>query len=193
MGLMHVEPFMADTFLRAAVLAVQQGGYNLHQALDTLPVPVYVTNADGVITYFNRACIAFAGRKPLLGEDSWCVTWKLFTDDGRFLPHDQCPMAVAIREKRSVRGVEAIAERPDGTRANFLPYPTPLFDKDGLLVGAVNMFIDITAVRQTQALREQALRCRRLAAATTDQQTMDTLTSMANEYEAKVRDVENAN
>jgi len=43
-----------------------------------------------------------------------------------------------------VRGIEAIAERPDGTRMNLLPYPTPLFDGDNNLIGAVNMFIDIT-------------------------------------------------
>ncbi len=187
---MRVEPFMAETFLRAAVTAVQQGGCALHQALDTLPVPVYVTNADGVITYHKRACIAFAGRTPRLGQDQWCVTWKLYTDTGRFLPHDQCPMAVAIQQRRSVRGVEAIAERPDGTRVNFLPYPTPLFGEDGDFIGAVNMFIDVTELRQSRRLREQAVRCRRLAHPTIDQRTVDTLISMAAEYEEKAGAIE---
>ena len=52
-----------------------------------------------------------------------------------------------------MRGSEAIAERPDGTRVNFPPYPTPLFDEEGILIGAVNMFIDITSMEQAQALR----------------------------------------
>jgi PAS domain S-box-containing protein len=190
---MRVEMFMADTLLRAAVTAAQQGGWELHQALDTLPVPVYVTDPNGVITYFNRACIAFAGRTPRVGEDAWCVTWKLYTEDGQFLPHDQCPMAVAIQERRAVRGIEAIAERPDGTRVNFLPYPTPVFDGDGNLVGAVNMFIDMTERKQTHALREQAARCRRLARSTTDGRTIETLNLMAAEYEQKARMIEDAN
>jgi len=190
---MRVETFMADTLLRAAVTAVQQGGYQLHQAVDSLPVPVYVTNADGVITYYNRACIAFAGRTPRVGQDSWCVTWKLYTDAGQFLPHDQCPMAVAIQQRRSVRGVEAIAERPDGTRVTFLPYPTPLFDEDGGLVGAVNLFIDMSELRQAQRLREQAVRCRSLANAIMDQQTVDILSSLAAEYEEKARAIDVAN
>ena len=42
-------------------------------------------------------------------------------------------MATAIKEKRVVRGMEAIAERPDGTRVPFEPYPTPLFDASGAL------------------------------------------------------------
>jgi hypothetical protein len=48
--------------------------------------------------------------------------------DGTPLPHDQCPMAIALKENRPVRGVEAVAERPDGTRVPFIPFPTPLRD-----------------------------------------------------------------
>lgn len=190
---MHMTATMADTMLHTAVTAVQQGDEGFHQVLDALPAAIYVTNAEGMITYYNRACIAFAGRTPLVGQDSWCVTWKLYTEDGRFLPHDQCPMAVAIRERRAIRGVEAVAERPDGSRRNFLPYPTPLLDGDGNLVGAVNMLIDVTDRKQAQALRAQAVKCRRLATAISDQQTMNTLNSMAAEYEEQALKLERAN
>jgi len=53
-------------------------------------------------------------------------------------------MAVALREDRAVRGMEAAAERPDGSRVPFIPYPTPIHDETGKLVGAVNMLVDIT-------------------------------------------------
>lgn len=53
-------------------------------------------------------------------------------------------MAQAVRENRAIRGAEAMAERPDGNRFWFVPYPTPLHDSGGALVGAVNMLIDIT-------------------------------------------------
>lgn len=53
-------------------------------------------------------------------------------------------MALAVKEKRPIRGMEAVAERPDGARVPFIPYPTPLFDSDGVLIGAVNMLVDIT-------------------------------------------------
>src|SRR5437879_12314791 len=52
-------------------------------------------------------------------------------------------MAVAVKESRAGRGAEAILERPDGTRIPFAPYPTPLRDASGKLVGAVNMLVDI--------------------------------------------------
>ena len=68
-----------------------------------------------LITYWNQACVSFAGREPQLGQDRWCVTWRLFTIDGDPLPHEECPMAIAIREKKSIRTEIAIAMRPDGT------------------------------------------------------------------------------
>jgi PAS domain S-box-containing protein len=121
------------------------------EMIDALPVAIYTTDAQGRLTHFNPACVAFSGRTPELGTDHWCVTWKLFHPDGTPLPHDQCPMAVALKERRIVRGAEAIAERPDGSRIWFAPYPTPLFDSAGNLIGGINMLVDITEQKQAQA------------------------------------------
>jgi PAS domain-containing protein len=64
-------------------------------------------------------------------------------------------MAVALRERRPVHGVEAIAERPDGSRVAFLPYPTPLYDATGRCIGGINDLIDIT--QRVEAETRQAL------------------------------------
>jgi PAS domain S-box-containing protein len=114
------------------------------QILDVLPAAVYTTNATGQITYFNEAAATLWGCRPELGSSEWCGSWKLYWPDGRPLPHDQCPMAIALKEGRPVRGVEAIAERPDGSRVPFMPFPTPLYGASGELLGAVNMLVDIT-------------------------------------------------
>jgi PAS domain S-box-containing protein len=111
---------------------------------DTLPVAVYTTDVAGRITHFNEAAASLWGRRPVLGEDRWCGSWKLYRVDGTPLPHDQCPMAVALKEDRPVRGLEAIAMRPDGSHVFFAPYPMPLHDDRGELVGAVNVLVDIT-------------------------------------------------
>lgn len=116
----------------------------MHQLMEALPAAVYTTDKNGKITYFNRAAVEFSGKEPVIGEDEWCVTFRLFTADGQPLPHSECPMAIALREKRPVRGVEAIAQRPNGTMVPFLPFPTPMLDEDGELLGAVNMLVDIS-------------------------------------------------
>ena len=174
-----------DEMVRLAVAAARGGRDQLQASLDALPAPVYLTDADGWVTFFNRACADFAGREPQPGRDRWCVTWKLYTEAGAFLPHDQCPMAVAVREKREVRGDIAVAERPDGSRVMFTPLPTPIHDEDGNFLGAVNILVDVTDARQAATLRAQARRCRRLALSVTDSRTVDTLRLMAEEYEGK--------
>lgn len=154
--------------------------------LDRFPVPIYRTDADGTVTYWNQACVDFAGRQPELGEDRWCVTWKIYKTTGEFLPHDQCPMAVAIRQRREVRGAVAIAMRPDGGRRAFTPYPTPLFDDAGNFSGAINMLVDVSGA-QRDVLAEQAERCRRLALWSTDEATRGVLADMALNYDATAK------
>ncbi|MES2292689.1 MAG: PAS domain S-box protein [Pseudomonadota bacterium] len=178
-----------ETMLQQALSAVLAGDQALREALEDLPAAIYVTDPDGVITYFNPACIDFTGRRPEVGADRWCVTWRLYTNAGEFLPHNECPMAVAILTQRPVRGVTAVAERPDGTRVAFRPYPTPIFDKDGRFAGAVNLLEDVTDEFRAGDLLAQARRCRRLANSVSDEVATETLNRMADEYEAKAAEL----
>jgi PAS domain S-box-containing protein len=122
----------------------------LTDLLAAIPAAIYTTDAQGRITYFNAMAVELAGRTPILGSDEWCVTWKLYRPDGTPLPHEECPMAVALKEGRAIRNAEAIAERPDGTRVPFIPYPTPLRDANGNIVGAINMLVDVSERKQAE-------------------------------------------
>ena len=101
-------------------------------------------------------------------------------------------MAVAVKERREVRGQGAVAERPDGTRVDFIAYPTPLHDEEGNFLGAVNLLVDVTARKQAQSLRAQASRCRELARTMTDRRIAATLVMMATEYEQMAAETEQA-
>jgi PAS domain S-box-containing protein len=135
---------------KIAQLKLQESEQRLQELLSAIPAAIYTTDAKGRITYFNEAAVALAGRTPTLGTDEWCVTWKLYNPDGTPLPIDQCPMAVALKEGRAIRNAEAVAERPDGTRVPFIPFPTPLRDASGKVVGAINMLVDISERRQAE-------------------------------------------
>jgi len=140
--------------------ALRESESRYRSVIDALPAAVYTTDAAGKITMFNQAAVELSGRVPQVGSDSWCVTWKLYHPDGTPMPHDECPMAVALKNGEAVRGLEAIAERPDGSRVSFIPYPTPLRDSSGALVGAINMLVDITDRKRAEAQlrdREQRL------------------------------------
>jgi PAS domain S-box-containing protein len=135
---------------REAQRKLQESEQRLQELLAAIPAAIYTTDAEGKITYFNEAAVDMAGRTPVLGSDLWCITWKLYKPDGTLLPHDQCPMAVALKEGRAIRNAEAVAERPDGTRVPFIPFPTPLRDTSGKVVGGINMLVDISERRQAE-------------------------------------------
>jgi PAS domain S-box-containing protein len=122
----------------------------LQELLAAIPAAIYMADAQGKITYFNQAAEEMAGRTPVIGRDDWCVTWKLYHPDGRPLPHDQCPMAIALKEGRAIRNAEVVVERPDGSRAPVIPYPTPLRDGTGKIIGGINMVVDVSERKQAE-------------------------------------------
>src|SRR5262249_5976251 len=57
----------------------------------------------------------------------------------------------ALAQKQPIHGMQAVAERPDGTRVPFVPYPTPLFNDQGGLTGAINMLVDVSDHKRAEA------------------------------------------
>jgi len=138
---------------------------NSDKILQALPVAVYTTDAAGHITFYNEAAAQLWGVEPELGKSEFCGSWKLFWPDGTPLPHHECPMALALKEQRPITGMEAIAERPDGTRVPFIPFPMPLFDASGTLIGGINTLVDISErYKAEQRVLESEARYRDIAA-----------------------------
>ncbi len=141
---------------RTAELAVSQERYK--QVVRNLPLAIYTTDSEGRITLYNEPAVELWGRRPVIGRDLWCGSYKIFKVDGKELLPDECPMAVTLKTGEPVRGQEIIIERPDGSRRNILPYPTPIRDSLGRITGGVNLLLDITErkrnERQQRALFE---------------------------------------
>ena len=122
----------------------------IRELLGALPAAVFVTDAEGRITYYNQAAVELWGRRPQLGKDRWSDLARPFSADGKPARLADCPTEIALRLGKSVRGLEAILERADGTRIPVVPYPTPLRDATGAIVGVVNMTVDISERQQAE-------------------------------------------
>jgi PAS domain S-box-containing protein len=140
-----------DVDLTPLTLALRESQHRYQQLVQALPTAVYTTDATGRIQLFNDAAVELWGRRPQAGRDLWCGSWKIYRPDGSPMPLDQCPMAVALKEARVVRGEEIVIERPDGSRRHVLPHPAPLFGPHGAVTGAVNMLVDITHWKLAQS------------------------------------------
>src|SRR6516162_2829670 len=144
---------------RHAQEALAASERRFRELLESLPAAVYTTDAEGRVTFYNQAAVELAGEAPDTSKPGSGAggRLRLYRPDGAPLANDQSPMAVALRENRSVTGVEALAERADGTRIPFIAYPTPLRDEAGELIGAVNMLVDISERKQSEANQRMLL------------------------------------
>ena len=87
---------------------------------DLVPVAVYICDADGIIQEYNRRAVELWGGEPGQNGEKprFCGSYKIYYPDGRLMPHEECPMARALRgEKLKAEDLEIIVERPDGERS----------------------------------------------------------------------------
>ncbi|MEP0845272.1 MAG: PAS domain S-box protein [Phycisphaerae bacterium] len=144
--------------------ALRQSESRYRHLVQCLPAAVYTCDMDGRITLYNAAAATLWGREPVAGQDRWCGSYRLYQGDGSPMAREDCPMSVACREGRSIRGAEILIERPDGSFANVLANPEPIVDASGKVVGAVNTLIDITSRKRMETtLRESESRFRLMA------------------------------
>ena len=119
--------------------------------LETLPAAIHTTDTAGYITYCNKAAVDLWGVSPEIGKDKCSDLGRLFYPDGTLIPVDVCPTKLCLMERRALPGREALFERPDGKRVPIIPYPAPLTDEQGEVVGVVSMKIDITERKRAEA------------------------------------------
>lgn len=173
--LLLVSIFSILLWLCAAAIAAHEKAsrsseQRLAQLISLMPAGVYTCDGDGRITFFNRRAAGIWGTTPVVGADlqRFCGSFRLLQPDGTPIPHDQSPMAAAVRSAIAIRNREAIIERPDGSRITASVNIDPLFDSDGKHCGAINVFQDVSDAKriasQQQAVYELAATVNRAAA-----------------------------
>lgn len=125
---------------------------------DGMPIAICICDGDGAVVRFNRRATEMWGNVADLTSDATHpgVAYRMFHTDGRALRHDELPMIEVLRSGRPQRARTIILERPDGERITVLANVDPVLDGDGLAVGTVNCFQDLSEhKRMEEALRER--------------------------------------
>jgi signal transduction histidine kinase len=153
--------------------------------LESLPAAAYLCDANGFITYFNGHAVRLWGRAPKLNDpsDRYCGSFKLYSAEGEPIPHDECWMALAIRENREYSGEEFVIERPNGERLTALAHANPIRDERGDLLGAVNVLVNISECKKSEEALKDADRAKDVFLATLAHELRNPLAPIRNAVE----------
>ena len=118
--------------------------------LELMPVAVYVCDTSGIIQSYNPRAVELWGREPKLGDTAqrYCASLRLYSPEGKLVPHEESKMAEVLRTGVHARDLEVVIERPNGSRITVSVNVAPLRNGEGKLIGAMNCFQDITERKQ---------------------------------------------
>lgn len=149
--------------LQRLAVKLKEGETFHRQLLQSLPVAVYTCDEKGNLQLYNKAAIELWGRIPQLGKTKWCGSYKSVFIDGTPVTEENCSVALTVKKGEVVTGKEKIIERPDGSIRIVKPYPQPLFNSTGKIIGGVNVMIDITEQKRSAKELEESEERLRLA------------------------------
>ena len=154
---MNQGSFLAQEFMDPVIEMLSLDTIEKQSFLDLLPVAVYTCNTEGKITFFNKVAADLWGYRPDINEEhlQFWSGFNLLTLDGKSIPPDKTPMAIAFEKGEFIRNVEVLVERRDGSRFYAAVNIDQLFDEKNNVVGTVNIFQDISNQKKAEiALKE---------------------------------------
>ncbi|HWN94046.1 MAG TPA: PAS domain S-box protein [Methylomirabilota bacterium] len=129
--------------------ALRESEQRFRRLVELMPVAVYVCDTSGIIQSYNKRAAELWGREPKPGDTAqrYCGSLRLYSPDGKLVPHEESPMAEVLKTGIQASDVEMVMERPDGSCITVLVNIAPLRNADGEVIGAMNCFQDITERR----------------------------------------------
>ncbi len=122
---------------------------------DAAPVLLWMSERDGLCTFFNRTWLEFTGRSL---EEEWGVGW---AEGVHFEDFQRCmDVYSAAFTRRETFEMEYRLRRADGAYRWVLDRGVPRYTPDGTFAGYIGSCIDITTRRAGEAALRDAVRLR---------------------------------
>jgi len=112
--------------------------------LDNLPTPVIIIDKEFNVQYINKIGCELTGNSKEECRASKC--YELMHAD--HCNTDECRLRKVMDEKR-IYGAEQVA-RPNGKELDIMYTGTPIFNKDGELLGALEFVADISNIKEVE-------------------------------------------
>jgi PAS domain S-box-containing protein len=127
----------------------------LEQIIEIIPVGLWITDKNGLITRGNNYSKKIWGGERLVGIDQFAQFKGWWPDSGKLIKPEEWAAARAIRKGETSLNEEIIIETFDGIRKTILNSSIPILDNSQQISGAIVVNQDITERKKTEvALRE---------------------------------------
>jgi PAS domain S-box-containing protein len=142
---------------RRAEEALYKSHEFLEAVLENTAEGIVACDAEGQLTFFNRATREFHGLPlELLPADQWSEHYSLFMADGNTpMRQEDVPLFKAMNGEH-VRDTEMVIAPREGSTRLVLNNGEPLFDAAGEKLGAVVVMHDITERKQAEVELQRA-------------------------------------
>jgi PAS domain S-box-containing protein len=132
-----------------------KAGRNLSAVLETVPVGVFIADADGRVCQVNEEILKIWGFTGDAGRESYGKFLGWWDHDGKLIKEPNGPMARALTSGESSHNEVTRITCLDGTSKSALASASPLKSLDGNIVGVVVVIQDLTQHEQIQQDLEQ--------------------------------------
>jgi signal transduction histidine kinase len=129
----------------------------LRSVLESLPVGVWITDADGRIVHGNAAGIRIWGGARFVGPAQFGEYKGWWLNTGKRIAASEWAAARAVQKGETVIDEEVEIECFDGTRKIIQNSAVPFFDDEQRIAGAIIVNQDITARKRAEGERESML------------------------------------
>jgi len=130
----------------------------LRALIDTMPIGVIVSNADGALLMTNPAGMSILGGAVAGNVYHPERRYTAHRPDGSIFPPEEMPLRRALERGQITQDVEILIHRKDGAERLVLAGAAPVRDEAGRVVSAVMVFQDITERKQAEETLEQRVR-----------------------------------
>ncbi|MDO9385687.1 MAG: EAL domain-containing protein [Thiobacillus sp.] len=137
---------------KRAEQALRDSRERLQLLLDSMAEAVYGVDFEGNFTFVNRTFLRLMGyqdENEVLGKNSHALIHHSYVD-GSHYPENECKMYRAYLSNQSINVTDEVFWRKDGTAIPVEYWSNPIV-ADGVVVGAIATFADITQHKAAQA------------------------------------------
>jgi len=149
--------FRDQTEERAARNALEVSERRLRDIFEFLPVGLWFSDQDGLLTMNNPAARAIWGGEPHVRPEEYGVFSARWLPSGEPVAPEDWSLVRTLREGATVRGELIEIDAFDGRTKVILNYSAPLTGQEGEVLGGVVVNLDITErMRAEEALRRRS-------------------------------------